>query len=605
MTKPKSEHSSPPRIPRTPPSPRLRVSASPRLPPPASPRLPPPGLAKCPTGIRGLDEISEGGLPRGRPTLVCGAAGCGKTLLGMEFIVRGARDFKEPGVFMAFEETETELADNVTSLGFDLPALIRGQKVVVDHVRVERSEIEETGEYDLEGLFVRLGSAVEAVGAKRVVLDSLEALFAGLPNQAIVRAELRRLFRWLKEKGLTALITAEQGDQTLTRHGLEEYISDCVIFLDHRVTNQVATRRLRIVKYRGSAHGTNEYPALIDEEGLSVLPISSLGLNYPVSTGQVSSGIPRLDAMLAGKGYFKGSSILVSGTAGAGKSSLAAAFADSVCRRGGRCLYWSSEESPSQIMRNMTSIGFDLGRHVRQNLLRFHTVRPTLYGLESHLVSLHKLVTTFRPEALIMDPITNLSAVGNEAEIKGMLTRVIDFLKNQQITTLFTSLTAGGSVLEQSEVGVSSLMDTWLLLSMVQSASERNRVLYLLKSRGMAHSNQMREFVLSSRGIDLVDVYVGPGAVHTGSARLLQEAADRDAAVAQEQATQKRHRQLDQERLSLEAQIAALRARLDGLTAELSTCAAEAEARHRALAQERQALAALRKADDSTTRKPS
>jgi circadian clock protein KaiC len=525
-------------------------------------------LPKTPTGIRGLDEITDGGLPKGRPTLICGAAGCGKTLLAMEFVVRGAREFNEPGVFMAFEETAKELADNVASLGFDLPGLIRRKKVVVDYVRVERSEIEETGEFDLEGLFIRLGSAIDGIGAKRVVLDSLEALFAGLPNEAIVRAELRRLFAWLKQKGVTAIITGEQGEKTLTRHGLEEYISDCVIFLDHRVFGQVATRRVRIVKYRGSAHGTSEYPALIDERGLSVLPISSLGLNYPVSTARISTGIPRLDAMLAGKGYFKGSSILVSGTAGVGKSSIAAAFADSVCERGGRCLYWSSEESPAQIIRNMTSIGFELGRHTRKGLLRFHSVRPTLYGLESHLVALHKLVTEFRPEAVVMDPITNLSAVGNEAEIKGMLTRVIDFLKSRGVTAVFTSLTSGGSVLEQSEVGVSSLMDTWLLLSMVHSASERNRVLYLLKSRGMGHSNQMREFVLSDKGIDLVDVYTGPGVVYTGAARLSQEARDQAEALVQHQTEERRQRELAQESLNLEAQVTALRTRLANIDAE-------------------------------------
>jgi circadian clock protein KaiC len=560
-------------------------------------KLPTPGIAKCPTGIRGLDEITEGGLPRGRPTLICGAAGCGKTLLAVEFIVRGAREFKEPGVFMAFEETGKELSDNVASLGFDLPALIRRNKVVVDHVHVERSEIEETGEFDLEGLFIRLGNAIDTTGAKRVVLDSLEALFAGLPNEAIVRAELRRLFGWLKEKGVTAIITGEQGEKTLTRHGLEEYVSDCVIFLDHRVNNQVATRRLRIVKYRGSAHGTNEYPALIDEQGLNVLPISSLGLNYPVSTAHVSTGIPRLDAMLAGKGYFKGSSILVSGTAGSGKSSVAAAFANGVCQRGGRCLYWSSEESPEQIARNMASIGFDLGRHVRKGLLRFHSIRPTMYGLESHLVTLHKMVSEYRPEAVVMDPITNLSAIGGDAEIKAMLTRVIDFLKTRGVTTIFTSLTSGASVPGQSEVGVSSLMDTWLLLSMVQSASERNRVLYLLKSRGMAHSNQVREFVLTDQGVDLVDVYVGPGAVYTGAARLSQEAHDKAEKLAQQQAANRRRRELDQERRNLQAQVAGLQTRLANLAAEERVAATLEKQRAEAARRSEAQLARARKAD--------
>jgi circadian clock protein KaiC len=527
------------------------------------------GISKCPTGIRGLDEITEGGLPRGRPTLICGAAGCGKTLLAMEFIVRGARDFDEPGVFLAFEETADELTANVASLGFDLPALIRRKKVAVDYVYIERSEIEETGEYDLEGLFVRLGSLIDAIGAKRVVLDTIEALFSGFSNENILRAELRRLFRWLKNKGVTAIITAEQGEKTLTRHGLEEYVSDCVIFLDHRVSNQVATRRVRIVKYRGSAHGTNEYPALIDKNGLSVLPISALGLTHKALTERVSSGIPRLDTMLDGQGYFKGSTVLVSGTAGAGKSSIAAAFADSICRRGGRCLYWSSEESPDQIMRNMKSIGFDLGRHVRQGLLQFHSVRPTLFGLESHLVSLHKLVAEFQPEAVIMDPITNLTAVGDFAEIKAMLSRVIDFLKTEGITALFTSLTEAGSAVEQSEVGVSSLMDTWLLVSMVQSASERNRVLYVLKSRGMAHSNQMREFLLTDQGLDLVDVYSGPGTVYTGAARLSQEAQDKAETEALAQTAERRERELDQDRRTLQAQIETLQARLSNVTQEL------------------------------------
>lgn len=555
------------------------------------------GLPKCPTGIRGLDEITGGGLPRGRPTLICGAAGCGKTLLAVEFIVRGARQFNEPGVFMAFEETGKELADNVTSLGFDLPALIRRNKVTVDHVRVERSEIEETGAYDLEGLFVRLGNAIAGIGAKRVVLDTLEALFAGLPNEAIVRAELRRLFVWLKNKGVTAIITAEQGRNTLSRHGLEEYISDCVIVLDHRVNNQVATRRLRIVKYRGSAHGTNEYPALIDEQGLSVLPISSLGLTYPVSNAHVSTGIPRLDAMLDGKGVFKGSSILISGTAGSGKTSIAAAFANSVCQRGGRCLYWSSEESPGQLIRNMASIGFDLGGQVRKGVLRFHSVRPTLFGLESHLVSLHKMVAEFRPELVVMDPITNLSAVGDDAEIKAMLMRVIDFLKNQGVTTIFTSLTSDSSMGEQSEVGVSSLMDTWILLSMVQSASERNRVLYLLKSRGMAHSNQMREFMLTDDGIELVDVYVGPGAVYTGAARVTQEAHDKAEALVQQQADERRQRELDQERRTLHAQVVALQAKLANITAEQRVAAKLEKQRTDAARRAEAQMARLRKAD--------
>ncbi len=563
------------------------------------------GIAKCKTGIRGLDDITQGGLPRGRPTLVCGGAGSGKTLLGMEFIVRGIREFGEPGVIMSFEETGEELSQNVASLGFDVEALIRKGQMAVDYVRVERSEIEMTGEYDLEGLFIRLGSMFAEVGAKRVVLDSLEALFAGLPNEAILRAELRRLFRWLKEKGVTAVITAEQGTNTLSRHGLEEYISDCVIFLDHRVANQVATRRIRIVKYRGSSHGTNEYPTMIDERGLSVMPISSLGLDYPVAKERVSTGIERLDAMLAGKGYYKGSSILVSGTAGTGKSSIAAAFANGVCSRGERCLYFSFEEAPAQIIRNMASIGIDLKRWVSKGLLRFHSARSTLYGLEQHLVVIHKLVNEFEPAAVVMDPITNLTSVGNIEDIKSMLTRVIDFLKGRLITTLFTSLTEGGLAIERTDVGISSLMDTWLLLQAVESAGERNRILYVLKSRGMAHSNQVREFLLTNRGIELIDVYTGQGAVYTGAARKIQEEADSAEDAAKRQAAERRQRELAQERLDIEAQVQALRSRLSSIEEERRLVSAEEAIRIKALEESRRLLAGMRRADGEPRRKRS
>jgi circadian clock protein KaiC len=475
-----------------------------------APRNPIQNLEKCATGIRGLDEILQGGLPRGRPTLVCGGAGSGKTLMAMEFIVRGARDLGEPGAFMAFEESEEELAQNVASLGFDLKALTRRNLVAMDYVRVERSEIEETGEYDLEGLFVRLGSMIGRIGAKRVAIDSLEALFSALPNEAILRAELRRLFRWLKEKGVTAVITGEQGRNTLTRHGLEEYVSDCVIFLDHRVINQVATRRLRVVKYRGSAHGTSEYPTMIDERGLSVLPISSLGLDYPVTSERVSSGVAKLDQMLGGAGYYRGSSVLISGTAGTGKSSFSTAFAEGACRRGERTLYLAFEEAPAQIVRNMASIGYDVEKWVRKGLMRFHAVRSTLYGLEQHLVSIHKLVQGFKPEVVVFDPITNLTSIGDRAEVQAMLTRVIDFLKIEGITTLFTSLTSGGSALEQSEAEISSLMDTWLLVRNLETDGERRRLIYVLKSRGMAHSSQVRGFDLTAKGIKIASVHSRP-----------------------------------------------------------------------------------------------
>ncbi|MCL5279837.1 MAG: circadian clock protein KaiC [Planctomycetes bacterium] len=556
-----------------------------------------PGVEKCPTGIRGLDEITDGGLPRGRPTLVCGGAGSGKTLLAMEFIVRGIRDYGEPGVFVAFEETADELSRNVSSLGFDLDKLVRRRQLAVDHIRVERSEMEETGEYDLEGLFIRLGTMIDQIGAQRIAIDTVEVLFAGLLNEAILRAELRRLLRWLKDKGVTTIITGEQGEKTLTRHGLEEYVSDCVIFLDHRIVNQIATRRLRVVKYRGSSHGTNEYPTMIDQHGLSVLPISSLGLDYGASTEHVSSGVDRLDAMLGGGGYYRGSSILVSGTAGTGKTSLAAAFIDAACRRGERCLYLVLEEAPAQIIRNMASIGFDLGRWVDKGSLRFHGVRSTLYGLEQHLVTLHKLVSEFHPPTVAVDPITNLMVVGETAEVKSTLTRMIDFLKNQGITALFTSLTEGGGPAEQTEVGVSSLMDTWLLLRNVEMGAERNRLMFILKSRGMAHSNQVREFRLSDQGIQLRDVYVGPSAVLTGAARLVQEARDKAQAVSERESMARRRRELQQEQALTRAQFEALHLKTAALDEELHTLEAEDQTRRVTAAGEQAELARAQGAD--------
>lgn len=554
-------------------------------------------LEKCPTGIRGLDDITGGGLPRGRPTLVCGGAGCGKTLMAMEFIVRGARDFGEPGVFMAFEETGAELASNVASFGFDLPALIRQKKLAVDSVRIERGELEESGEYDLEGLFIRLGSMIDEVHAKRVVLDTIESLFASLPNEGILRAELRRLFRWLKDRGVTAVVTAEQGrDHQLTRYGLEEYVSDCVIALDHRVTSQVATRRLRILKYRGSRHGTNEYPTMIDEQGLSILPITSLVLCHPVSARHISTGIRSLDTMMTGKGYWRGSSILVSGTAGTGKTSVATALVDSVCRRGGRGIYFSFEESPDQLVRNMGAIGFHLEPHLRRERLLFHSVRPTLYGLENHLVTVHELVDRWHPDAVVMDPITGLSSIGDPGEIKTMLMRVVDFLKSRGVTTLFTSLTEGGEPIDRTESSVSSLMDTWILLRMVESASERNRVLCILKSRGMAHSNQMREFMLTDKGIKLANVYAGSGEGLTGSARVIQESRDKAAAVAAGQASRRRRQNLTREQLALEAQVGTLQARIDELRQEMTKAARQELKRSVVVRQDTKRLVRVRKA---------
>ena len=458
-------------------------------------------LPKAPSGIRGLDEITGGGLPRGRPTLVCGGAGAGKTLFSIEFLVRGI-EIGEPGVFMAFEENAEELAQNVSSLGFDLERLSARKKLLVDFVRVERAEIEETGEYDLEGLFVRLGHAIDTVRAKRVVLDTLESLFAGLSNEALVRAELRRLFRWLKARGVTAIVTAERGPGSLTRHGLEEYVSDCVILLDHRVTEQVSTRRLRVVKYRGSAHGTNEYPFLIDESGFSVLPITSLGLQHRASSERVSSGITRLDAMLGG-GYFRGSTVLVSGTPGSGKTSVAARFVQAACERGERCLYFAFEESPQQLTRNMGSIGIDLGRWRKRGLLRLESARPAVFGLETHLAFMHRTIREFGPAAVLVDPITDFT--NNLADNKAMLTRLIDFLKMEGITAVFSSLTASGAPAEQSEAGVSSLIDTWIVLRDLEREGRRHRALCVLKSRGMAHSHNVREFRITRRGLDIGD----------------------------------------------------------------------------------------------------
>ena len=488
----------------------------------------------------------------------------------MEFLVRGAVTYNEPGVFMCFEENEAELTKNVASLGFDLQDLSARKKIVLKYVHVERSEIEEAGEYDLEALFIRLGNAIDSINAKRVVLDTVEALFGGLPNEAILRSELRRLFRWLKDKGVTAIITGERGNGTLTRYGLEEYVADCVIVLDHRVNSQISTRRLRIAKYRGSSHGTNEYPFLIGKSGISALPITSLGLTHPAPLQRISTGVPRLDTMLGGKGYFRGSSILVSGSAGVGKSSLAAAFTQAACERGERALYFAFEESPDQITRNMNSLGIHLAPWEEKGLLKFHAVRPNLYGLEMHLLTIHEQVREVKPKVVVIDPITNLVAAGDPLEVRSMLTRLIDFLKAEQVTTMFTSLTSGGSDAEQAEVGVSSLMDTWILLRNLEHGGERNRALYLLKSRGMAHSNQIREFKLSDRGIELVDVYVGPGAVLTGTARVVQEANDTLEATSREEKIARLRHSIERKRRAAEAQAALLRSELEAELEDLN-----------------------------------
>jgi circadian clock protein KaiC len=559
-------------------------------------------MLKTPTGISGLDEITGGGLPKGRPTLICGDAGSGKTVFSIEFIVKGATEYNEPGVFVAFEEKSEELAVNVASLGFDLNKLIAEKKIRIDHVQIERSEIEETGEYDLEGLFIRLGYAIDSIGAKRVVLDTIENLFAGLSNHGILRAELRRLFSWLKEKGVTAIITGEKGDGKLTRQGLEEYVSDCVILLDHRIENQISTRRLRIVKYRGSVHGTNEYPFLIDNDGISVLPITSLKLSNQVSSERVSSGIPSLDEMLGGKGFFKGSSILISGTAGSGKTSIAAHFADACCKRKERCLFFAFEESPEQIVRNMKSINIDLEKHLKKGLLKFHASRPTLYGLEMHLVVFHKLIKEFKPKVVVLDPITNLVTVGDPGQVKSILIRLIDFLQKEQITAMFTALSFENSMRNSADEDVSSLVDTWISVHDLENNGERNREIYVIKSRGMRNSNQVREFRITDDGIKIVDVVLGPDGVLIGSARE-QYNLEKDARhELRRNALDQKNRQIENKKSILNAKIAELTSEFELAKAELNRVYKEDELRKEATEKNRSQMTRMRENKGQNTK---
>jgi circadian clock protein KaiC len=558
-------------------------------------------LPKSPTSIQGLDEITGGGIPKGRPTLVCGGAGCGKTLLAMEFLVRGATQYHEPGAFISFEETEKELTANVASLGFDLEDLVKRNKIWLEHIHVDRSELEQSGEYDLEGLFIRIHLAIESIGAKRIVLDTVESLFSALPNPQILRAELRRLFRWLKKKGVTTIVTAERGDGTLTRQGLEEYVSDCVILLDHRVNDQSSIRRLRIVKYRGSTHGTNEYPFLIDEEGFSVLPVTSLGLNYGSSQGRISSGIPRLDTMLSGKGYFRGSTVLVSGTAGTGKTSIAAQFVQAACKRGERVLFFTFEESPSQLVRNMRSIGIDFEPWIKKKLLQFHATRPSLYGLETHLTTCIKLINKFNPGVVVLDPINAFVMGENQTEVKTMLLRLVDYLKMKKITAFCTSLTSAAESMESTDMYISSLIDTWLLLRDIEIGGERNRGLYVLKSRGMAHSNQIREFRLTNHGIELLDVYVGADGVLTGSARLSREAKDEAEQLMRKQEIGRNQVGLERKREAMEAQILVLRSEFAAEESEALKAIGIEKARIQRITQDRARMAKNRKGDISVT----
>ncbi|MDU1669179.1 MAG: circadian clock protein KaiC, partial [Bradyrhizobium sp.] len=553
-----------------------------------------PVIAKSPTGIDGLDEVTFGGLPQGRPTLLCGAAGCGKTLFAMTFLYNGAVAFNEPGVFIAFEEQPEDLIKNVGSLSYDIERLIEQNKIVVDHIHLDRNEIEEAGDYDLDGLFIRIGFAIDSIGAKRVVIDTIETLFGGLDNQAVLRSELRRLFEWLKSKGVTAIITGERGDGTLTRYGLEEYVADCVILLDNRVHDQLSTRRLRVVKYRGTAHGTNEYPFIIDQEGITVMPITSSGLAHDAWTERVSTGIADLDDMLEGQGYYKGSSILVSGMAGSGKSTVSAHFANSICQAGQCCIYFALEESPQQIVRNMRSVGLDLQQWVDRGLLRFSARRPNLYGLETHLASMHREVKEFDPAAVVVDPISALMGAGVAGDVHSMTLRLIDFLKSRGVTALFTNLGAGSAETATTEMQISSLTDTWLLLYNRETNGEHNRQLYLLKSRGMAHSNQVREFLMSAGGISLREVYVGPDGVLTGSARLAQEAKDRADRLLRTQEVERRTREIVRRRREIAAQIETLQAQLASEEGEMELLNLEGSAREDQRAADRIALAQSR-----------
>ncbi len=461
---------------------------------------------KTATGISGLDEITGGGFPKGRPILVCGSAGCGKTLLAMQFLVKGITEYNEPGVFMSFEETIKDLSQNVQSLGFNLEKLVADNRLRMDYVRIEKSEIEETGEYDLEGIFIRLNHAIDAIGAKRVVLDTIEALFSGIENAGLLRSEIRRLFQWLKDKGVTTIITGERGEGSLTRHGLEEYVSDCVILLDFRVIDQIATRRLRIVKYRGSTHGTNEYPFLIDENGISVLPITSLKLDHAVSAEIISTGIPSLDKLFKRNGFYKGGSTLVTGSAGTAKTTIAAYFALSSCKRKERVLYFSFEESPDQLLRNMLAVGINLKPYVKSKLLTIHSSRPSLQGLEMHLLVLHKLIDSYKPKTVIVDPISSLVTIGSNSEVRAMLVRLLDMLKINEINAMFTALTHQpiNDYIDLSVDAVSSLADTWIKVRNEEQYENRMRSLLIVKSRGMSHSNNSWNFIITEKGIQLM-----------------------------------------------------------------------------------------------------
>ncbi|HMK46615.1 MAG TPA: circadian clock protein KaiC, partial [Methanocella sp.] len=559
------------------------------------------GIEKAKTGIRGFDDVTYGGVPRGRPTLVAGGAGCGKTMFAMEFIVHGAVDYGEPGVFITFEENVSDLKKNFASIGYDLDRLIEEKKIAIDHVFVDRNLIMETGEYDLDALFIRLGYAIDSIGAKRVSLDTIEVLFSGLSNHALLRAELVRLFRWLKERGITAVVTGEKGAEQLTRYGLEEYIADCVIFLDNRVTEQIVTRRLRIVKYRGSTHGMDEYPFIIGGDGIIIFPITSIKTDYKLSRERVSSGIGKLDLMLDGKGFFRGSSILYTGTAGTGKTSFAAYYVDAACRRGERCLYIAFEETEDQIVRNMKSIGLDLDQWVKKGLLKFYVTRPSLYGLEMHIVLIEDQLRRFQPQNMVMDPISDFTAIGGGKEVKSMLTRLQDIMKFGGITAVYTDLVTGDIQPRSTEVHISSIIDTWIMLRNVEFNGERSRSLVLIKSRGMPHSNQIREFLFSSHGVDLVSPYIGPGGVLLGSSKVVQEMKDNAQILGLRRELQTRKDVLDEKRREFGSRMEAFKAQFNVEQNELMKSVEKAEQDLNVTMKDREVMGQERKSDTTKT----
>ncbi|MDZ7760640.1 MAG: circadian clock protein KaiC [Desulfovermiculus sp.] len=534
-------------------------------------------LVKVPSGIPGFDEITNGGLPCGRSTLVSGNAGAGKTMFGMQFLIEGATEQQGPGVFVAFEEAEPDLKKNVASLGWDLDLLCRQKKIAVEAMHISPEEMIEAGQFDLEGLFIRLDAAIRDVGAQRIVLDTVETLFGLFTDAHIVRAEFRRLLKWLKDRGITAVVTAERGHQGLTRFGIEEYVSDCVVDLSQTMHGQTTRRHLRILKFRGSGHGTNAYPFLIGRRGIHLFAVTELGLDYPVSKERISSGVPRLDEMLGGKGFYRASSILLSGTAGTGKSSLNASFVNAACARREKALYISYEESRAQIMRNMQSIGIDLQKWYANGLLNFHTVRVTSYGLEEHFFVVKELIEQNQPDVVVIDPVSNLLQLGSPEEVKNLLTRLIDLLKSQGITTVATELITGGNPMEGTNTDVSSLMDTWILLRAIENAGERNRVLYVLKARGMSHSHQVREFVLSEAGISLMDVYAGPAGLITGTARYTQEAQEEAEHKRRLEEIERKRKELERKRRVREAKFKELEAQFQGEEEELELAIREAE----------------------------